>query len=165
MGLDMYLYKTAKINDATQEDYVRYYDETHFKNAQEIYDNPNIPDVLKARIRQAAPDLSGWEHYMSPFEEVGYWRKFNALHAFFVDSFQDGVDECQLSRPLNREDLEKTLEAVKADNLKPRSGFFFGSTDKDMFYEQDRENTIELLEKLLEETDFDKEVFFYRSSW
>ena len=28
-------------------------------------------------------------------EEVAYWRKFNALHNWFVQNCQDGVDECQ----------------------------------------------------------------------
>ena len=28
-------------------------------------------------------------------EEVGYWRKFNALHGWFVRELADGVDNCQ----------------------------------------------------------------------
>lgn len=30
-------------------------------------------------------------------EEVGYWRKANAIHQWFVDNVQNGVDECQES--------------------------------------------------------------------
>lgn len=28
-------------------------------------------------------------------EQVGYWRKFNALHKWFVDNCGEGVDNCQ----------------------------------------------------------------------
>ena len=48
-------------------------------------------------------------------EQVGYWRKFNALHNWFVENCQDGRDECQESY-VDREKLEellKTLTEVK----------------------------------------------------
>ena len=35
---------------------------------------------------------------------VGYWRKANAVHRWFVDNVQDGRDECQES-PVSREQL------------------------------------------------------------
>lgn len=44
-------------------------------------------------------------------------------------------------------------------------GFFFGSTDYDEYYMQDIEETINILEKVLAETDFDKYVVYYHSSW
>lgn len=159
MGLDMYLYKTAKIEGACLEEYERFFTVAHFVSKEEIL-NSNIPQVLKDRIVD-----TGFDNYKTVFSEVGYWRKFNALHNFFVKNFQDGIDECELSKPLSKESLEKVLEAVKEDSLVPTSGFFFGSTEKDDWYHKDREETILLLEKLLKETDFDKEVFFYRSSW
>ena len=28
-------------------------------------------------------------------EEVGYWRKANAIHKWFVDNVQDGNDDCK----------------------------------------------------------------------
>ena len=27
--------------------------------------------------------------------EVAYWRKANAIHRWFVNNVQDGIDECQ----------------------------------------------------------------------
>ena len=45
-------------------------------------------------------------------EQVMYWRKFNALHAWFVENVQAGVDECQTSY-VSRIDLEKLLETLK----------------------------------------------------
>lgn len=44
-------------------------------------------------------------------------------------------------------------------------GFFFGSTDYDHWYVEDIKYTYETLAKVLEETDFETEMLFYRSSW
>lgn len=45
-------------------------------------------------------------------EEVAYWRKFNALHAWFVGECADGVDNCQ---PIyvTTEKLEEVLGILK----------------------------------------------------
>ncbi len=79
------------------------------------------------------------------YEEVGYWRKFNALHAWFVQHVQDGKDDCE-PYPLSKEKIEEVLAVlknVKEDPeeapklLPPQSGFFFGSTDIDEWYLRD----------------------------
>lgn len=44
-------------------------------------------------------------------EEIGYWRKANAIHKWFVDNCQDGVDDCR-DAYVGREDLEKLLGVV-----------------------------------------------------
>lgn len=41
-------------------------------------------------------------------EQVGYWRKFNALHNWFVENVQDGRDECQESY-VDQEKLEELI--------------------------------------------------------
>jgi len=55
-------------------------------------------------------------------EEVAYWRKFNALHGWFVNECADGVDECQsIYVPVEKlEQLLTTLKEVKLviDNSK-----------------------------------------------
>lgn len=45
-------------------------------------------------------------------EEVAYWRKFNALHGWFVNECANGVDECQ-SIYVSGEVLSKLLEILK----------------------------------------------------
>ena len=48
---------------------------------------------------------------------VGYWRKANAIHQWFVDNCQDGVDDCG-SYMVDREKLEelkKVCEIVTMD--------------------------------------------------
>lgn len=49
--------------------------------------------------------------------------------------------------------------------LPTRSGFFFGSTDYDKCYMEDINYTIDVLERVLAETDFDTEAVCYHSSW
>lgn len=49
--------------------------------------------------------------------------------------------------------------------LPTQGGFFFGSTDYDKYYMEDIKYTIDILEKILEETDFDTEAVCYHSSW
>lgn len=44
--------------------------------------------------------------------EVGYWRKANHIHRWFVDNCQDGVDECQKT-DVSKEKLTELLELCK----------------------------------------------------
>lgn len=45
-------------------------------------------------------------------ESVGYWRKANQIHKWFVDNIQDGNDDCK-SYYVSKEDLERLLELCK----------------------------------------------------
>jgi hypothetical protein len=104
---------------------------------------------------------------------VAYWRKANAIHEWFVQNVQDGVDECQeawVSREQLQEliDVCKTViaEMSKAEELLPtRSGFFFGGTDYDEWYKGDLQYTADRLEKILADPAFKKADFYYQSSW
>lgn len=58
-----------------------------------------------------------------------------------------------------------TNPEVCEELLPAQSGFFFGSTEYDSYYMSDIDQTIEVLEKVLKETDFMNEVVYYRSSW
>ena len=103
-------------------------------------------------------------------EEACYWRKFNALHNWFVANIQDGVDDCG-SYEIQIENLNDCIatlkEVAKTKNhklLEPKSGFFFGSTAIDDYYWQSIDNAIDQLEKL-RDFDWNDNRFFYRSSW
>lgn len=53
-----------------------------------------------------------------------------------------------------------------AEELLPScSGFFFGSTVYDQYYYEDIVQTVDILTKVIEETDWENEVVFYESSW
>ena len=45
-------------------------------------------------------------------EEVGYWRKANHIHAWFVANVQDGVDECK-EYYVNAEKMKELLKLCK----------------------------------------------------
>ncbi len=75
-------------------------------------------------------------------------------------TFQDGKWENCYE---NGEVIENADEVAAI--LPTRSGFFFGSTDYDKYYMEDINYTIDVLERVLAETDFDTEAVCYHSSW
>ena len=117
--------------------------------------------------------------------EVGYWRKANHIHNWFMqncacrDEYDNPIDDC---RPIEItvDKLEKLLDACKkvladhslASSLLPtQSGFFFGSTEYDEYYFGDIERTIKIIEPVLkfakhklEIEDYNWEVY-YQASW
>jgi hypothetical protein len=103
-------------------------------------------------------------------EEVGYWRKANHIHNWFVENAQDGMDDCKQAN-VDREHLQDLLETCnrvianpsEAEQLLPRAaGFFFGNTDYDEYYFESVRETISILEDCL----LDEEAYFYYvSSW
>lgn len=164
MGLDMYLEK-CNIN---AWDY-RNMDIDDIKNDNKLY--AKLSPYIVKRGKYAI-----WESF---FTEVGYWRKANAIHRWFVENVQDGEDDCEMY-VVEKHNLENLLQDCKAvidakntddfeyvamDLLPTQSGFFFGSTDYDEWYISDIESTIDIIEKVLKETDFDNEIITYQSSW
>ena len=108
-------------------------------------------------------------------ERVGYWRKASAVHKWFVEKVQDGVDECQKSYveisqlEALRDECKKALEFKdKASEILPTTeGFFFGGTNYDEWYFQGLEETVEIIDNALEGVDEDdyNTSFFYQASW
>jgi hypothetical protein len=107
--------------------------------------------------------------------ELGYWRKANAIHAWFVNNVQDGVDDCGEYFVENeklielRTLVEKVLAArttdVALELLPTQSGFFYGDTSINEWYWDSLENTKEMLDKVLS-TNFGSEWdIYYSSSW
>jgi hypothetical protein len=126
-------------------------------------------DDLAETVAKVFPELAG-RRVKEVIVEAMYWRKVNAIHKWFVDNVQDGVDECE-EHYVSREQLTELRDLVKqvldtrdASLLPPQAGFFFGSTDITDWYWKDLEYTLEGLNKVLE--DFpDRWEFNYRSSW
>jgi hypothetical protein len=135
--------------------------------------------------------LNGFEHpVINPKkvtyieEEVIYWRKANAIHQWFVDNVQNGVDNCQKTyvEPIKLQKLLDTCIKVKevsklvndviedstvAEELLPtQPGFFFGGIEYDQYYLRDIEETIKVLKQ---ELSVDHGTltpeYYYRSSW
>ena len=166
MGLDMYFHR-----------------KTYVKN----WDHHSDEQKHKVTVK-----LGGKKHpYIKPeliseiSEEVGYWRKANAIHKWFVENVQNGEDDCREYYV----DIEKLKDLydrcnqimednTKANELLPtQSGFFFGSTEYDEWYFNDIKQTIEILKPIIELNDelsekidkkeviFDYPEYYYQSSW
>ena len=104
--------------------------------------------------------------------EIIYWRKANAIHRWFVENVQEGVDECD-EYEVTVEQLTKLRDLCNqvienqelAEELLPtQSGFFFGSTDYDEWYLENALKTRSCLDELLSQCLGD-ETFIYWSSW
>ena len=118
-------------------------------------------------------------------QEIAYWRKENAIHKWFVENIQNGEDDCRFHREITKSDLEnlkhicKTIlntccvvdgeimvNSVVASELLPtQSGFFFGGTEYDEWYMDGLKYTIDIVDKILKETDFNTYAIYYVSSW
>lgn len=59
---------------------------------------------------------------------LGYWRKHPNLHGYIVNTFAEGIDNCQ-PIDLSDADIETIIDAVARDALPHTEGFFFGVTD------------------------------------
>ena len=140
------------------------------------YVSPYVP--ADAELIKLAKEINFGNGTMEVREvsfEAMYWRKANAIHRWFVDNVQDGVDNCaeysvsteQLTelRDLCKKVLEDPENAIEL--LPPKSGFFFGSTDIDDFFLQDLTDTVERFDYLLElpEVKNHNISFYYSSSW
>lgn len=154
MGLDMYLSAKKYMS--------KYFDEADVERINKINDIFGVTGVEDG-------DYGAQEVTF----RVAYWRKANAIHKWFVDNVQNGVDECQEAW-VSREQLQELLDICKQIIETPKSsqhllptqgGFFFGSTDYDNWYMQDVVFTAERLEKILKDPAFAKSDFYYQSSW
>jgi hypothetical protein len=154
MGLDMYLYASKYTSPAEwrPED-----ERKKFKDILKAIDGEKFVDTDLPSINI---DL-----------KVGYWRKANQIHQWFVDNVQDGNDNCA-EYYVDRDKLIELRELCKlalkdkgkAEELLPtQSGFFFGSTEIDEWYWQDVNATIEIINRCLEMPD--TWTFKYQSSW
>ena len=150
MGLDMYL---------TAERYLSDYDETEKEKA--------------SAIAALFPELGGVARVKNVEVEIMYWRKANAIHAWFVRECQDGVDECQTSY-VSTDQLKELVSICKKvlknpkkaqELLEPQSGFFFGSTDVNEWYLEDLKRTVDTLSAWLKLKGSERWSIHYHSSW
>lgn len=108
------------------------------------------------------------------FSEIGYWRKANHIHNWFIrnqvedncEPIDVNLDELKelkslCSLVLNSRSLEHSLDVAMA-HLPPLAGFFFGSIDIDDWYYNQTMNTIDIINKCEESG---KTNFIYRASW
>lgn len=168
MGLDMFL---------KADRYLSSYDEIDAAN------QGNIKNLFP-EIKENAEDSGITIRFT-----IGYWRKANHIHNWFVENIQEGNDDCgeywipteqleNLKESCSKviESLEKSKVIVDSNGnevfkdsdlalelLPPSPGFFFGSYEIDKYYLDDLRDTVRIIDKcLLLKNEYD---FYYRASW
>jgi hypothetical protein len=174
MGLDMYLKRSKRVEGLTVENYEQAEGVLPWDDGEHTPLDKALPEIKGMKELNEVVAVRGESFkYKTIYEEVGYWRKANAIHSWFVKNCQDGIDECQLTE-VSKEQLESLLkdcyavvrkESSPAKTLPTQSGFFFGGTNYDQYYMDDIKQTISILEKTIATTDWDNQIVFYRSSW
>ena len=154
MGLDMYLTKKTYVKNWNHMSD----DEKHNVNVE----GKSAKEIKPERITHIE-------------EEIGYWRKANQIHNWFVQNVQNGQDNCSsyYVDPSKLEDLVNLCKQVIEDNSKAeellpsQGGFFFGGTEYDEWYFDQLKETVEIIDGILtemKENDAHYE-FYYESSW
>lgn len=92
MGLDMYLEKR-----------------TYVKNWEHMKDDEKHMITI---TKDGEPTDIKPERVSEIVEEVGYWRKANAIHSWFVKNVQDGEDDCK-DYFVSEEDIKKLVDVCK----------------------------------------------------
>ena len=162
MGLDQYL--TAK----------KYVSKWDYSND---YKDKAISQEFTDLLPMDTPDITRYGQFAGITVEypVGYWRKANAIHNYFVQTLGEGVDECQ-EMYVPREtlsDLRERCQDVIASSdmeqmaqevgLETVSGFFFGDTSYGEWYKEDLKLTIEICDFVL--TLPEEYSLHYQASW
>jgi len=156
MGLDMYLRKKTYVGAN--------------------YEHRKISGTLSIK-KAGKPYKIKLKRVSEISESVGYWRKANAIHKWFVDNCQKGVDDCgeYYVSVENLKELLSVCEEVEKANkrsvkktakklLPTQEGFFFGGTEINDWYFEDVKYTIKLIKSLFKENKEDAD-FYYQSSW
>jgi len=168
MGLDMYFSRRTYVGS--------------FKNTRDSEGNWSERDVDNMELKFDDADLSHVNlKNVRYIEEIfGEFRKFNALHAYVVDNFGGGRDECQVIYldidnliqiqevlSLVKESLSIGDKVIAGQTLPPKEGFFFGNTEIDKWYEEDVKEAVEVFNKIVEEHSIvgHDASYTYQASW
>ena len=160
MGLDMYL---------EARKYVRKVDYSSTE--------PETTEEYKTLLSFFPPAVDEFNDFAGAEVQVtiGYWRKANQVHNWFVTKCAGGVDECQPIRVDSEQlavlrglcqailDAPEAERTSKANELLPTTaGFFFGSTEVDEWYFEDLRRTVAILDKAIA---LDDVSLIYQASW
>jgi hypothetical protein len=154
MGLDMYLSKKTYVKNWS------FHKEEEKHSISVKMGGKSRKDIKPKRISYI-------------IEEMIYWRKANAIHNWFVENCQEGVDNCQ-EVYVSREQLEELVsiceQVVKTKDtslLETKSGFFFGGTEYDEYYFDECKRTAKTIRSILAEESPKgwRGEFYYEASW
>ena len=146
MGLDMYLRGEKYKRTETKRD----------ENGEFVRDDDGYP------IPVEKPMVDGFER-TTEILRLGYWRKHAPLHKLIVDTFANGVDECQVIH-LTADDCRKIAQMLRDRDFPDDSvcdGFFFGDSN---WWEEccaEADEDAEVFERAAEWSDMDKDGYAY----
>lgn len=120
--------------------------------------------------------INNKEHNINKLKELsfeaGYWRKHNALHAYFVDRIQNGKDDCKeyyVDREILQEIIDKSkkdmeyLDSLKFHNSEEQKDILTGGTFSYRIYEDVDESKLNFQTQegfFFGSTDYDE--YFYK---
>jgi hypothetical protein len=130
MGLDMHLYRANLHGHSLRqaclvENYLdlQQWNAAHpdktYSLMQWSHQDPN--EIQPQALQDLEPEFKlGYSYFDTKkawglyriFQECGYWRKANAIHNWFVQNVQNGVDDCDIYL-VTREQLEQLKEACE----------------------------------------------------
>ena len=135
MGLDMYLKRMPRYGNTTHDEinklqnYFEWKEKHNDKDSEarkhsfESWTGTPYKDVPAGKVRvfykQFFRELYySWDAkkrypYMGIIEQVGYWRKANHIHKWFVENVQDGIDDCEYHNEVTKETLEELRDVCK----------------------------------------------------
>lgn len=141
-------------------DIVEYF-ENYTKEVKHLYDKlvPFVAEYLNDKNKESKYIIK---------DDIHYWRKHPDLHGYMETLYnkKGGNDTFNcVNLILNKEDIEELVEKIKAqingeEVFETTEGFFFGATHEDYWKED-----LEVFEKVLKETNWDKETIYYSSWW
>ena len=183
MGLDMYLSLIPKVDSVEElrnlekKLTLAYFEGDFEKELNKFKKEKNFIYDISIELC----DYINKDNYKEVIEEggskidlgirIGYWRKFNALHAWFVNNIQSGEDDCGTyivtERHLQLLDMElKSITKENAGEILPtQEGFFFGGTEYDDDYFDEIEDLKALVRYVLTQVNHRERTLVYRSSW
>ena len=162
MGLDQYL--TAK----------KYIAKWSYGDG---YKDRWVTQEFQDALPMDAPDITQYSQFAGISIEypVGYWRKANAIHNFFVQEVGEEVDDCRemwVDRDVLVELRSRCDDVLKADNMEEMAqevgletvgGFFFGDTSYGDWYKDDLRLTIDICDHVLALPE--EYSIYYQASW
>lgn len=152
-----------------------------FLNARRSIDrySNSVPNELINCLKKTYPGIvnldgdSDDHPFRAVSAEIAYWRKANAIHAWFVENVQDGKDDCG-SYYVSFDKLEQLADvcgrvladrSLAADLLPSQSGFFFGTTEYDEWYFDSLIYTVTRIKAIIENLRDEHWHIEYHSSW
>ena len=166
MGLDCYLYR---------ETFVDY--DGYDKKTDEFV-QPTVTLKYKNTKNKRLHNRTFKPAYI--VEEVGYWRKANHIHRYFVEKCGGGIDECQridvsfedllklknICQKIIQEANETANWDIMAEKLLPtQHGFFFGGVEYDSYYLDDCKRLVDIVNQLEKDSSDSFSSIYYRASW